>query len=122
MTHIIRFIPSMQNRSRLLFFNLIFMLVVRITSAQTTTQPTDGNTPLGIAPGAPAGSYALSGFDNVNLFNGTLNFALPLRSIGGRGSVGYTMTLQIESHWTVTHQTQIAGCFPSGICWYNHIF
>jgi len=122
MTHISRFISLMQNRSQLVFFSLIFILVVRITSAQTSTRPTDGTTPLGIAPGTPAGSYALSGFDNVNLFNGNLNFALPLRSIGGRGSAGYTIMLSIERHWTVTHQTQVAGCFPSNGCTYNHIF
>ena len=113
MTHKARFTSLMQNRSQLVFFSLIFILVVRITSAQTSTRPTDGTTPLGIAPGTPAGSYALSGFDNVNLFNGNLNFALPLRSIGGRGSAGYTIMLSIERHWTVTHQTQVAGCFPS---------
>lgn len=32
--------------------------------------------------GSPAGSYALSEFDNVNLFNGALNFNLPLLKIG----------------------------------------
>src|SRR6266851_5790441 len=41
-------------------------------------------TPLAMTPGAPAGSYALSGFDNVNLYNGNLNFSLPLLKIGGR--------------------------------------
>ena len=35
------------------------------------------STPPGQAPGAPAGSYPLSGFDNVNLFNGHLNFSFP---------------------------------------------
>jgi hypothetical protein len=31
-----------------------------------TTSLTDGATPLGLAPGSPAGSFALSGFDTVN--------------------------------------------------------
>jgi RHS repeat-associated protein len=124
MTDTTRFTRRIQNRffRYLLLFHLLMGLLVGAASAQTTTRPTDGNTPLGIAPGTPAGSYALSGFDNVNLFNGHLNFQLPLRSIGGRGSAGYTMTLAIESQWTVTHQTQLVGCFPSGLCTYNHIF
>ncbi|HEY3104078.1 MAG TPA: hypothetical protein VGJ69_10825, partial [Pyrinomonadaceae bacterium] len=62
-----------------------------------------GSTPAGLTPGAPAGSYGLSGFDNINLYNGNMNFRLPLISIGGRGAASYTMTLPIEQHWTVDH-------------------
>jgi RHS repeat-associated protein len=64
---------------------------------------TDGSTPLALSPGAPAGSYSLSGFDNVNLYNGSLNFSLPLLKVGSRGEAGYTITLPIEQHWTVKH-------------------
>src|SRR5712692_5589051 len=46
---------------------------------------TDGSTPSGVAPGSPAGSYALSGFENINLFNGTLDVHVPTLKIGGRG-------------------------------------
>ena len=65
---------------------LLSMLTATLTVAQE--QVTDGTTPLGLSPGAPAGSYALSDFDNVNLFNGNLNFALPLVKVGGRGGAG----------------------------------
>lgn len=58
-----------------------------------TTSATDGSTPAALTSGAPAGSYALSGFDNINPFNGNLNFRLPLLHIGGRGDAQYTMTL-----------------------------
>src|SRR5262245_30393040 len=61
----------------------------------------DGQTPPGVAPGAPAGSYALSGFENVNLFNGKLNFNLPLVAVGGRGGANYTIPLTIEPKWFV---------------------
>jgi RHS repeat-associated protein len=74
---------------------------------------TDGSTPLGIAPGAPAGSYALNGFDTANLFNGSLNFALPLMHIGGRGAAQMTMTLAIESHWRILQFASI-GTPPPG--------
>src|SRR5437588_12471304 len=58
--------------------------------AQTnpTSEVTQGFTPAAIAPGSPAGSYALSGFDTVNLFNGKVNVRLPLLDIGGRGEAG----------------------------------
>jgi RHS repeat-associated protein len=84
---------------------MVFLIWTVVISAngQTVTTPTDGQTPLGIEPGAPAGSYALSGFDNINLFNGKLNFQLPLLQIGGRGNAKMTMTLPIELHWQVFH-------------------
>jgi len=69
---------------------------------QASTSSTDGQTPLALQPGAPAGSYALSGFDNVNLFNGSLNFRLLLAALSGRGAAGYGMTLPIESKWRVS--------------------
>lgn len=59
----------------------------------------DGYTPAGVEQGAPAGAYPLSGFENINLFNGSLNVALPLVTVGGRGTAGYTMTLQMDKHW-----------------------
>src|SRR5664279_788450 len=53
----------------------------------------DGATPVGVAPGSPAGSYALSDFDTVNCYSGTLNIRLPLAALGGRGDGGYRMIL-----------------------------
>ena len=79
---------------------MIALIVTTASNAQTTNA-SDGSTPAGLTPGAPAGSYGLSGFDNVNLYNGNMNFRLPLMSIGGRGGAGYTVTLPIEQHWTV---------------------
>ena len=64
---------------------------------------TDGTTAPALEPGAPAGSYALSGFDNVNLFNGNLNFALPLLKMGGRGAAGFAINLKIEKKWRVEY-------------------
>jgi YD repeat-containing protein len=77
------------------------LLALSAINARAQTSPTDGATPLGLAPGAPAGSYALSGFDNINPYNGGLNFRLPLKQIGGRGSAQYTMMVPIEQHWIV---------------------
>lgn len=73
-----------------------------------------GLTPLAITPGAPAGSYRLSGFENVNLYNGQMSFALPLLQIGGRGRVGYTMTLPISRRFMV-YNIPIDRC-DSGLC------
>lgn len=94
-------------RHRLLQFALplFCMTFAATTSPQSTraqtTKPTDGATPLALQAGAPAGSYSLSGFDNVNLYNGSLSFALPLLSIGGRGGASHTIMLPIERKWMV---------------------
>lgn len=63
---------------------LIVLILCIAADAQTstTTSATDGSTPSALTPGSPAGSYALSGFDNINPFNGNLNVRLPLVQIG----------------------------------------
>src|SRR5258708_11146890 len=53
---------------------LFLTLSSNLSAQQSTTSITDGTTPSGIAAGSPTGSYALSGFENINLFNGNLNF------------------------------------------------
>ena len=92
----------MKTSTRTPSFPGIFILLALLSfgvSAQTSN--TDGATPAGLSPGAPAGSYALTGFENVNLYNGNLNVSLPLLAVGGRGSAGYTVTLLIEQKWRV---------------------
>jgi RHS repeat-associated protein len=77
------------------------LLLLAFHAVPVRADSTDGKTPLALQPGAPAGSYALSELDNINPFNGSLNFRLPLLSIGGRGTAGYTMTLPIEHKWRI---------------------
>src|SRR5215217_7242267 len=79
----------------------IALLVCSITAIAQSSSPNDGSTPLALAPGAPAGSYSLSGFENLSPFSGGLNFRLPLSTIGGRGQAGYTITQKIERKWTI---------------------
>ncbi|HLF26430.1 MAG TPA: fibronectin type III domain-containing protein [Anaerolineae bacterium] len=63
---------------------------------------TDNTTPLGVAPGAPAGAFALSDFDNINPYNGNLNFRLPLLTIAGRGAAQTMMMLALNTKsWRV---------------------
>jgi RHS repeat-associated protein len=83
---------------------LIFSLFAFHIVAAQTTSTTDGSTPLGLSPGSPAGSYPLSGFENVNPYNGNLNFHLPLTSVVGRGGFGMVSMLEIDAKgWTVRH-------------------
>jgi YD repeat-containing protein len=91
----------MRERFLLLLAMAGMALIVRGQEPSFTRSLTDGSTPPGMAPGAPAGSFPLSGFDTVNLFNGNLNFRLPLLEIGGRGEARYTVTLKVEHHWRI---------------------
>lgn len=81
------------------FKPLVVLMILLCVSAVQAQHSAGGLTPTAMAGGAPAGSYALSDFDNVNLFNGNLNFRLPLLSVGGRGAAQHRISLSIERKW-----------------------
>lgn len=74
----------------------VLLFLALLPSWQARAQ-TGGAAPPNNAAGRPAGSYQLSGFDNVNLFNGNLNFSLPLLQVGGRGGAQVPVALSIDS-------------------------
>src|SRR5262245_9698662 len=91
---------------------LLAAVLFGAAAAQSVTKSnTDSSTPPGMAPGAPAGAFPLSGFENVNIFNGHLNFSLPLLKVGGRGTAQMTIPLRIERKWRVQHTIQ-----PNIVC------
>lgn len=52
-------------------------------------------------------TYAQDKIETVNLANGNLNMHIPLVTIGGRGSVGYTLALTYNSKlWAANHTVQ----------------
>src|SRR5262245_15030492 len=77
----------------------LFFCSITLTFAQTN--PGEGSTALALAPGAPTGSYSLSGFENVNPYSGGLSFKLPLYTGSGRGQAQYTIVKKLERKWTV---------------------
>lgn len=81
-------------RQRFVMLVLCLLLIASQAIAQTSS---DGTKPKMITPGAPAGSYSLSGFESINLFNGNLNFNFPLLKIGGRGKAQSSISLSIDS-------------------------
>jgi YD repeat-containing protein len=81
---------------------LIFTFIISSAVAAQTTSATDGSTPLGLQPGSPAGSYALSGFDNVNFYNGNLSFQVSLLGVSGRGGAQMPVMLPITGKWRVS--------------------
>lgn len=85
------------------------VFVAQVLAQTTNHSSTDKMTPPALNPGAPSGSYSISGFDNVNLFNGHLNFHLPLLNVKGRGEAQAQMTLAIEQLWRVRRNVGYMG-------------
>ncbi|HEX9928866.1 MAG TPA: hypothetical protein VGB02_10050, partial [Pyrinomonadaceae bacterium] len=122
------FIVSLQEIARLAqisrFSSTIRVLLVAllllpaITNVVFSQDALKGMTPSGLAPGAPAGSYSLSGFETVNPYNGGLNFNLPLVSVSGRGGVGTSAGLTIEQKWSVEKDVSEDG--QSATYWANY--
>ena len=95
---------------RVLFISVLLLLISTSVWAQdSSSNPLDGFTPAGLQPGSPTGSFPLSGFDNINPYNGNLNFSLPLLRAGGRGGAGYTLQQPINAKWTVTYSAIDSG-------------
>src|SRR5215471_10971087 len=89
---------------------LLLCLLASTARPQSDATPTDGSTPLGMTPGGPAGSYPLSGFDAVNLYNGKLTINLPLLGIGGRGAAATHLALSnLSANWQVITHTLPTG-------------
>jgi hypothetical protein len=80
---------------------LSFASILIINFSASAQSITDGSTPLALSPGSPAGSYSLSDFESIGLYNGNLGFSLPMVKIAGRGGAGYTMVARIEHKWLV---------------------
>lgn len=101
----------------------ICVFLAGITIAQNKNLGTDGYTPSGLTPGNPVGSFPLSGFEQINPYNGSLNFYLPLLQIGGRGSAGTVVPLKIEQRkWTVEFETETVPCGSMNTCKQDYYF
>ncbi len=114
------FIATFQFIFRVRYQALVTLLITLsgfsvIVNAQRST--TDGTTPAALSPGAPAGSYALSGFETVNFYNGGLNCTVPLLGLSGRGVAAMTVSLPIEQKWRVDHNDEFGVHTPVAYWW-----
>ncbi|NOT62628.1 MAG: hypothetical protein HOP19_20675 [Acidobacteria bacterium] len=92
------------------FFYLLGSVSLLAFAQAHNTSTINGGTSPGNAPGAPAGSYKLSDFERINLYNGHLSLSFPLLQVAGRGTAGYSPMLNINPWaWTVSSQYQSHG-------------
>jgi RHS repeat-associated protein len=96
-----RLVSLFLNKNLVAVLFLIFIGLFLAPAVARAESNTDGRTPAYLQGGAPAGSYSLSGFESVNLYNGNLSFNLPLYGLSGRGAVGHSISLPIEQKWRV---------------------
>ncbi len=101
---------------------VLCLLLGTVFADSTTTTGTDGKTPVALSPGAPMGSYPLSEFENINLFNGSLNFRLPLLTVQGRGKAKVSVMLPIEKKWRVQHTRIGRNCGQYGCQYYDDYY
>jgi len=100
------------SRVRTLRCYVIFCLIVLFCPITVIAQgsSTDGSTPLASQPGAPAGSYALSNLEHVNIYNGHLSVNVPVVQIGGRGGAQVTLAAMIDpSPWRILTKADQLG-------------
>jgi hypothetical protein len=112
-----RNLRAFQMRNKHLFTSIIgatLLITFFFLQVMAQTKPN-------FAAGKSTGSFSLSDFDSVNLYNGNLLFNLPLLVVGGRGQTGHSMGLNINSlHWKVESDSVGGGgtenICPSGGC------
>jgi RHS repeat-associated protein len=114
----IRSIPlTLPIRLKIILVPVLLFLITSSSFAQTTSA-NGGSTPSGLTRGNPTGTYSLSGFESINLFNGNLNASLPLLQVGGRGSTHTALTLGLNSKgWRVEHDTSALVNTPEPNLW-----
>lgn len=80
---------------------LLLFVLPHFTVAQSQSA-LNGQTPAGIAPGRPAGSYSLGQVESLNLFSGRVNTTIPLINFGGRGNAGGGLSVTADqSSWFI---------------------
>src|SRR5215510_1447571 len=103
---------SLHGHISTVMFDLLLAAILTVASFHQVMAQTKPD----FAAGKSAGSFSLSDFDAVNLYNGNLLFNLPLLIVGGRGQTGYHMGLNINSlHWKVESDS-VGGGGTEHIC------
>lgn len=108
-----------------LFHFCFASLLLAGSACLLTAQTSGGIGDPAAAPGSPSSSYALNGLDHINYYNGMMNVAIPLVTIGGRGEASRAITIPIQRQWEVTNvdgvytpdsrqEPNLAGFYTSG--------
>jgi YD repeat-containing protein len=120
-----------KNNNLFLIFNfkglkcaIVTLLTLLWLTQAVFAQAPPNSTTAGAFKSGAAGSYPLSGFDNINYFNGNLGVNLPLATVGGRGDASFTMMMTVgDDGWRVDVRRELEGsCYPSNLCNYKNFY
>ena len=108
-------------KAKTIILTLLLMLFCLAQSAFAQVPP--NSTTRSAYQANAAGSYQISGFDNINFFNGNLSVNLPLATVGGRGEASFSPILSLGNvGWRVNVEREQQGsCVPPN-CNYQNIF
>ena len=100
--------------ARILINGAAVLAMAGALQGQPPKSALDGFTPPSMAPGSPAGSFALSGFDSINPGSRRLSFSLPLHVVRGRGEVDIPIELPMGVEWTARSYPSCVEANQSG--------
>src|ERR1700730_12968064 len=108
--------PRLGKVSRLISICLFLPMLAVVAAGQQppSWSATTGATPASMSPGAPVGSYPLSGFETINLYSRRQSFSLPLVHVGGRGAAGFTIQLPLGFQWQEYNYSYPTNCGQGG--------
>ncbi len=97
----------MQSTTKIIFKAIVIVVVFLCLSnnifADTQTNLTEYTTPPSVALNPATGNPQTGDFGSIGLFNGRLNYTIPLLKTGGRGAADYTISLDINRLWQFDH-------------------
>lgn len=86
---------------------LLVALMVTVASINAQNSSNQGTPAESKTGQAGASTYARDKIETVNLANGNLSLSIPLATVGGRGSAGFTIALSYNSKvWTSEHDIE----------------
>ena len=88
----------------------------QVGQTNTVWSITNGITPTVVAPGNPIDVYSLNGWESVNKYQGKVNIAVPLLTIGARGTPAYTVMATVDNtSWTAQVTGTVSATGPDGM-------
>jgi hypothetical protein len=102
---------------------LSFLVLTSGLQGQESAAPSTGVggfVPTNLTPGAPAGSYPLSGFEHINYANLHMSIYIPVAPAAGRGEASLPIGFSLDNNITFPVLSVVkTGCTgPSGPCSY----
>lgn len=86
--------------TRILIFTILYLGSLLLVAGQVvTTSVLDGVSSPSVSLASASGNPNIGDFGTINLYNGSLNYTIPLLNINSRGGADYGLSLSINRLW-----------------------